>query len=215
MNHGVPKVTVPAGDPQKPHHFEGPPGFIKQRLAYRKGHHYLPGVPMSWEVYWELGIVEGKRTIARDMVFATARNPLSWERTGVALYAVNKASYTSRTVKHFPDFRINVVKETACGSGAAGCYSWGDGEIGQIDIALEYLDQPEMFSAILNQELGHAMFRMSDMYMGDGHQPNLYTGVMGTWDGMKRSNFYPSDEEIADARAWLLGRDSVIIDPKE
>ncbi|MEK6252007.1 MAG: hypothetical protein AABM43_08710 [Actinomycetota bacterium] len=50
---------------------------------------------------------------------------------------------------------------------------------------------------------GHGTFRMNDMYTTQ-HQP--YEGaVMGTWGDAGKTVYYPNDNEIQWAKAWLAG----------
>lgn len=191
-----PTVRLAAGaDNQTPHHWiQGPQDVTRRRLAHN-------GRKCEWVMYWYLDRVEGTgRRAAAAAINAVIKHPQSWERSGLAFVRTYKRDKAHVLVSVIP------ADKTACGQGAAGCYSWDGVSTPAAELGVEYLGRPE-WAELVNMELGgHAAFRMSDMYAGAGHDAASYVGVMGTWGGAAKSSYYPSDAEIADAAGWLIGR---------
>lgn len=190
MKH-VPTIRVMPVNGAVPVHFFAGPGPMDVRRVSRN----------RWRFNWYLNVVEGTtRGKAIKAISAVLKHPQSWARTGV--------SWVRTTDWSKANILVNVIPEdkTECGPGSAGCYSWGDSDLPRAEVGVEYIDDPEMFALLINMELcGHGTFRMTDMYQGDGHSPNSYIGVMGNDVAARRSGFYPSEAEIASAKAWLRG----------
>lgn len=176
-----------------PVHFFAGPGPLDVRRVSRN----------RWRFNWYLDIVEGtSRARALKAIYAVLKHPRAWTRTGVSWVRVREPSKADILVSVLPQ------DKTACGKGAAGCYSWGQGTP-RAEVGVESINDPDMFALLVNMELcGHGTFRMTDMYQGNTHDPAHYVGVMGTGRGAQSTGFYPSDAEVASAVEWLRGRTS-------
>ena len=189
---------------QVPHHWaQGPMDVHKVQRFYRDGRTF------DWKFYWYLDRVVGTtRRKALQRITDVLRNGPSWERTG--------ARFVRTIAKQGANIWVSVIPEatTYCGQGAAGCYcaSCDQANPGRAtaEIGVEYIDRPGFWDELVNMELvGHGVFRMADMYVGDatgGHASDVYVGVQGTWFGAEKSGYYPSDAEIEDAKLWLQGK---------
>lgn len=202
--HALPVPPAPQSRPatgrhaahgDKPHFWERGPGALARlpRPIYARGRR------IEWRFRWFLNVVEGtSRAVAARSIYAVLRHQRSWERAGVVW---------SRTYdRAVADAWVNVLPmdKTACGPGAAGCYSWGYAEHPPlVEIGVEYVGDAAAWATILNMELcGHATFKALDMY-NPAHQP--YAGSLGTWSEALKVSGYPTDTEIAAARQWLRG----------
>jgi len=184
-------------DNQTPHHWEQGPQKVHSVMPFTHD-----GFRCSWRWTWYLDRVEGTgRRVAGKAIRAVLANPLSWQRTGVA--------WVRTYDRVAADIEVSVIPEdnTACGKGAAGCFSWDGQTTPKAELGVEYIGDPNGFAELVNMEVcGHGTFAMADMYTGAGHDSANYVGVMGTWGGTAKSHYYPSDAEIADAKAWLAGQ---------
>ena len=154
---------------------------------------------MTHRFSWYLDRVEGTTTAnALRSVYACLRHPRSWERSGVAFVRTFDREAANIWLRIIP------ADETRCGPGSAGCYSYGFEARPVAEVGVEYINRPDAFAVILGMELAaHGCFRMDDMY-AQVHQP--YVGVLGTWSQAKAVGYYPTDDEINDAKLWLQGR---------
>lgn len=186
-------VVTPVVDPSTPVHFFSGPGPLDVTKTRR-----------GWRFYWYLDKVEGvDRRKARRAIRKVLRHPRGWKRTGVKWVRTMDPTKANILVSVIPQ------DTSPCGKGSAGCYSWGNGTP-RADLGVEHIDHADMFAELVNMEIcGHGTFRMTDMYQGEGHNPDTYRGVMGTWAGSKLTGYMPSDQEIQSAIDWLHG----VIDP--
>lgn len=148
---------------------------------------------------WYLDRVDGTtKANALRAIYAHLRHPRSWERSGVV--------FTRTFDRDAANIWLRVIPKdtTRCGPGSAGCYSYGYEAKPVAEVGVEYVDRPDAFAVILGMELaGHGCFRAADMYT-PSNQP--YVGVLGDWRAAKAVGYYPTDEEINDAKLWLQGR---------
>jgi hypothetical protein len=190
---------------QPPLHFwsSGPPWSNNmERLAapiYRK---QADGTSRryDWRVRWFLDRCEGAdRAAATTAIRAVFRHPRSWERTGVRYVQTFDRTLANVVLRVVPD------GQTVCGASAAGCMSWGYEADGKIvaEVEAPYLAKPDTWAGIWNMEAGgHSTFAAHDLYI---NHPGYTCGVMGNWQAMACSGFYPTDAEIEQCVAWLAG----------
>ena len=182
-----------------PHFFAGPgpmdvvvlPEPVRVRL--RGGGSATAG----YEIPWRLGAVRGvpKREALRRL-YDVLLDPDGWVRAGVRWRRVTDPLEARLVVSVVP------MGATRCGRGAAGCYSWEDGETPLAECGVELIGRDGPWRMIVGMEVcGHAL-RMDDGYL----RPHLpYRGAMGDWEAAAAFGFRPSEAEIDAARAWLAG----------
>jgi hypothetical protein len=156
-----------------------------------------------YELRWFFDRAEGTtRRTALQAIYDVILNRVGWIRAGVHFVRTARFDQADLIVRVIPS------DSTHCGAGAAGCYSWGYEDHGKpvLELGAEYVGSLE-FANLVNHELGHATFRMHDMYPIPGvagHDD--YDGVMGTWEAARRSGYYPPAHEVQWATEWLAGR---------
>lgn len=181
-----------ATDPQTPHHWEQGPGKVTTRLHDDR-----------LVVRWYLDRVAPSlgRHDAADSVRKVLKDPRGWERAGIVFSQTYRLAQAHLWVSVIP------MDTTVCGKSAAGCYSEAPGRAPWAELGVELLADEGQWAEVVNMEIGgHGVFAMSDMYLGAGHERATYAGVMGAWSGAAKTAYYPSDEEVEDARQWLAGQ---------
>lgn len=135
-------------------------------------------------------------------VYEVLFDPHGWMWSGVRWIRTNDPAKAQIILRCVPD------GQTVCGSGAAGCYSWGGGKKPAAEVEAQYVRDDFMMRRLVNMELcGHGTFRMMDHYTGSGHDATAYHGVMGNnRDAQHADHSVPSDQEIAEAKTWLAGQ---------
>ena len=190
---------VPYGDPL---HFwrDGPVTPMRLLLPHRVRLRDGSRRRCTHEVRWYLDRVEGvERARALERLYDVLLHPQGWSRAGVHWKRVSTRQDAAILVRVIP------AAQTVCGSGAAGCYSYGYEPDGKpvAEMGVEYIDKPGAWLIITGMELcGHGSFKGEDMYTPD-HQP--YLGSMGTWQAAQAIGWLPTQAEIDGARAWLDG----------
>lgn len=189
------KLALSAAN-ERVHHWEPGPQDVPKlsKPVYQRGRKF------THRYRWYLHEVRGTtRSRAAEAMYEVLHHQFSWERTGVLWTRTYDPGLAHIWVSFVP------MSETPCGSGAAGCYSWGyHGRPPQADIGVEYMDDKGALAELINMELiGHGTFRMLDMYNAV-HQPYA-GGCMGTWADAARFGYYPSQQEIDCAVEWLKG----------
>lgn len=180
-----------------PHCWDAGPGPARPLARpYARG-----GVRYTHRLRWCLDRVAGTtRTRAARQVAGVLAAPGGWRRAGLVCTRVWRPADADILVRVIPR------DTTACGPGAAGCWSWDGvpGEPAVAEIGVEYLDDPVAFATIANMEIvGHGVGHFLDMY-NPQHQP--YRGSLGTWEQARTVGGFPTAEEIDALRLWLQGK---------
>lgn len=190
----------PAGDP--PHFFRGNATTFAaldrpRRVRLRDG----STIRATHEVRWFLDRVRGVgRREALRRLYDVLLHPAGWTRAGVHFRRVSRREEATLLVRVIPS------AETACGKGAAGCYSWGDG-LPVAEVGVELIGDEGPWQVVVGMEVCAHPLSMDDMYTRE-HQP--YRGVLGGWEGAAAVGFVPTRAETGGMREWAAGT----VDPR-